>query len=273
MIGYWHRRRRSRRKEAAAVLAAFLAFVLGFAAGLYYVPACVPGDYAGAGREAAQPARFAPFDYGDWLPQPGTSNAASVGIPAVDTDGNGMVTVLSVQAFPGSGRILTDIDKLLFWIDTQNSIRRATAVAQNISGVNLSGYDIIYTVHANASVIGGPSAGPAIAIATIAALTNRTINHSVMITGSLNHDGSIGPVGGVLEKARAARMAGADVFLVPLAQSIETTYDSREFCDKIGWMDFCTTETYPVRTDVGAEAGIAVAEVMNIMQAAELMIV
>jgi len=36
------------------------------------------------------------------------------------------------------------------------------------------------------------------------------------MTGTLNHDGSIGPSGKILEKAIAAKEAGAKVFLVPV---------------------------------------------------------
>ncbi|UCD03400.1 MAG: hypothetical protein JSV63_02075 [Candidatus Aenigmatarchaeota archaeon] len=207
------------------------------------------------------------------IPDPRHSTFSSVVIPAVDTEGNGITTRMFVQTFPGSGRVLTNIDRLLFWVDTQNSIRRATQIAENLTGMNLGGYDIVYTIQANASVIGGPSAGAAIAIVTIAALQNKTINDSVIITGSVNHDGTIGPVGNIVEKAIASKEAGAELFLVPLAQSTEVTYRTREYCEKIGWVDWCSTETYPVKLDIEEEAGLSVKEVMDIGEAAEYMLI
>ena len=182
------------------------------------------------------------------------------------------MTILTVQAYPGSGRILADIDKLLFWVDTQSSIRKATAVAENVTGLNLSRYDLIYALHANASVIEGPSAGAALAIATIAALQNRTINQSVMITGSINHDGTIGPVSSIFEKAKASKAVGAEVLLVPMTQSEQVVYKSRDYCERVGWMDFCSTETYPVKVDIQKESGIRVAEVMTIEDAMRFML-
>jgi uncharacterized protein len=130
----------------------------------------------------------------------GVSNVshASVMVPAVDQQGNGVVTILDVQAASGYERTLVNIDKLLFWTDTQNSIRTARFVAENITGVNLSNYDLIYTVKANATVIEGASAGAALTVATVAAIQGKEINTSVMMTGTINHDGTIGPVGEIL---------------------------------------------------------------------------
>ena len=105
-------------------------------------------------------------------------------LPAVDTEGKGVNTVLTVEATKGSGRTLTDIDNLLFWADTQHSIRIARRVAENITGKNEKDYDIVYTIEANASLIGGPSAGAALAVDTIAALEGKNLKEDVMITGS-----------------------------------------------------------------------------------------
>ena len=67
--------------------------------------------------------------------------------------------------------------------------------------MDLSEYDLVYTIKANATVIEGASAGAALAVATVAALTGKELNSSVMMTGTINHDGTIGPVGGIFEKA------------------------------------------------------------------------
>lgn len=197
------------------------------------------------------------------------SSYVAIRIPAVDDQGNGVSTFLTVQAIPGTGRVLTNIDKLLFWVDTQNSIRRATTVAQDITGIDLLEFDIIYSIKANATVIGGPSAGAAITIATIAVLLNKSVNNSVMVTGSVNHDGTVGPVGGIFEKAVASKEMGAELFLVPLTQATSVTYKTREYCEKIGWMDFCSTETYPVKLDIEKDAKIKVIEIMEIEDALE----
>src|SRR3989344_4142465 len=96
-------------------------------------------------------------------------------LPAVNQEGNGVTTTLSVEAMPGNGRILLDINDLLFWADTEHSMRKARIVAGNVSGINVENYDIIYNIDANASLIGGESAGAALTIATIAALQNKSL--------------------------------------------------------------------------------------------------
>ncbi len=200
-------------------------------------------------------------------------SVASMIIPALDEQGNGVSTLLTVQAVPGSGRTLVNIDRLLFWIDTQNSIRTARSVAENITGINLSYYDLIYTISANASVIEGPSAGAALTIATVAALEGKRLNSSVMITGTINHDGTIGPVGGVLEKAEAAKSIGAQLFLVPLLQSSQITYETKKYCERIGWSQICTIEQIPKKVNISEEIGIEVKEVMNIEDALKYFLV
>ena len=188
-------------------------------------------------------------------------------LPAVDDSGSGVNTFLTVEATPGSGRTLTDIDNLLFWADTQHSMRIARRVAENITGKNVEDYDIIYSIEANASLIGGPSAGAALTIATIAALEGKKPNSNIMITGSINHDGSIGPVSAILEKAQAAKTIGAELFLVPLLQSRDVIYETSEHCEVFGNTEICTTETKPKKIEVETEAGINIEEVETIQDA------
>jgi hypothetical protein len=267
---HWHRDRKSRRNKVVAFLLILIALFSGILIGNHFSQKTLV-IYNQTVRTPVPPGvQMKPVVYESLAGK--HSSFAEILIPAVDKDGNGITTTMFVQAFPGSGRVLTNIDKLLFWVDTQNSIRRATQVAENVTEINLSAYDIVYTIQANATVIGGPSAGAAIAIATIAALQNKSVNNSVMITGSVNHDGSVGPVGGIIEKAYASKDAGAQIYLVPMTQSTEVTYKTREYCEKIGWVDFCTTETYPVKVDIEKDAGIKVMEVMDILDAMEYMV-
>lgn len=192
---------------------------------------------------------------------------SSIVVPAVDEEGEGITTILNVQAIKGSGKILANIDKLLFWTDTQNSIRTASKVASNITGMDLSKYDLIYTIETNATAVEGPSAGAALTIATIAALKGKSINPKVMITGAINHDGTIGPVGEILPKAKAAKSAGAEFLLVPLLHSKEATYKTIKHCEQIGVSEICTTERIPTEINISEEAGIKLIEVKTIEEA------
>jgi PDZ domain-containing protein len=67
------------------------------------------------------------------------------------------------------------------------------------------------------SNIGGPSAGLAFALGAIDALTtgNLTGGHKVAVTGTIDANGVVGPVGGVAQKTVAVERAGCQYFLVP----------------------------------------------------------
>lgn len=203
----------------------------------------------------------------EYLPAGSKASFASINVPAVDDEGNGVVTALDVQVSPGSGKILTNIDKLFFWVDTQNSIRKATKVAEDITGKGISQYDIVYTVRANASVIEGGSAGAALTIATIAGLQNKTINSSVMITGTIEEDGSIGPIGEVVAKAIGAKEAGAKLFLVPNGQGSSKVYRPLRNCYSEAGFEICETKTVSEKIFISKDVGIEVREVKTVSEA------
>ncbi len=188
-------------------------------------------------------------------------------LPAVDENDTGYLTTIKIETYPGTGRTLVDIDGLLFWEDTQQSIRKSKYVAEEITGVKTENLDIIYTIKANASLIGGESAGAAITIATIALLENKKIKENVIITGTVNHDGTIGPVNSILSKANASKENGAELFLVPLSQNSDVSYETIEHCEPIGTSEICTTEKIPKRINVSEEVGIKIEEVGTIKEA------
>ena len=61
----------------------------------------------------------------------------------------------------------------------------------------------------------GPSAGAAMATALISAFTNRPIKRDAGMTGEITLRGRILPVGGIREKALAARRVGIKTFILP----------------------------------------------------------
>lgn len=210
-----------------------------------------------------------------WIPGPpevvlipnSGATFASMQAPAVDPNGEGVMVRVDVQSRPGTGQILANIDKILFWVDTQHSIRTAKEMAENMTGIDLDTYDLTYTITANASVIEGPSAGAAITIATIAAAENRTLNPRVMITGTVEEDGTIGPAGGILEKARAAREAGATLFLIPEGATGTEGAERVKNCTTQEGRELCRIEYVPKKTDMTSEAEITVREVSTIEEA------
>lgn len=194
-------------------------------------------------------------------------SSATIYVPAVDENGYGVALPLSVSAKSGSGETTIDINNLVFWFDTQQSIQTAKEVAQNISGVDAGKINLVYMISTNASLVGGPSAGAALTIATIAALENKTLDKSVMITGTVNPDGTVGQVGGILEKAKAAKQAGTRLFLVPKGQGTETFLKPTETCSEQNSLAYCTTKYSQTTIDISEQAGIQIKEVFSITEA------
>jgi PDZ domain-containing protein len=75
-------------------------------------------------------------------------------------------------------------------------------------------------VSINTANIGGPSAGLAMTLGIIDALSKTSITGDLKIaaTGTIDPNGIVGDVGGVAEKTIAVENAGATVFLVPTAE-------------------------------------------------------
>ncbi len=68
--------------------------------------------------------------------------------------------------------------------------------------------------------ISGPSAGLAMSLAIIDDLTpgDLTGGKKVAVTGTIDSQGNVGPIGALAQKAIAARRSGAQVFIVPACQ-------------------------------------------------------
>lgn len=78
-------------------------------------------------------------------------------------------------------------------------------------------YTLPFKVNVNVQNIGGPSAGLAFTLGIIDQLAGGDITggRTVAATGVVNPDGSVGPIGGIVQKTVAVENAGASVFFVP----------------------------------------------------------
>ncbi|MDQ1498572.1 MAG: Lon-like protease [Actinomycetota bacterium] len=88
-------------------------------------------------------------------------------------------------------------------------------------GIGLQTQDLRYDSPVKVSIdtgqVGGPSAGLAFTLALIDDLSagDLTGGRKVAVTGTIDDQGRVGPVGGAAQKAVTARRAGAVAFLVP----------------------------------------------------------
>ncbi len=198
--------------------------------------------------------------------------AAQILVPAVDQGGKGTISKIKVTALPGSGQTLADINSVLFFVDTQNSIRIARDVAQNFTGVDLRSMDLVFSIETNASVIEGPSAGAALAIAIIAALENRPVRQDVMITGTISQGGRIGPAGGIDKKAEAASKAGASLFLIPKGNLFENGFVKTKACRDFEGFRYCETNYVPKGIESIAASNMSILAVSDIKEASNYFI-
>jgi uncharacterized protein len=140
---------------------------------------------------------------------------------AVRSNSGGLVIPFDVKIANGTGLVSVNIRNVDLLSGTQDSIRIAVAVAEVQTNTDLSSKDVTVSfVNEQEEIVSldGPSAGAVITTAIIAAIQNKTIDTTILATGAINSDGSIGPVGGVDEKAAAAASFGAKIFLVPYGQ-------------------------------------------------------
>jgi len=187
----------------------------------------------------------------------------------------GVVMTAHLELREGEGRLLINTRPKI-GIDLQTSANTAILVAENITGLSLRDTDVILTVTADTDteVLDGPSAGAAITVALIAATRNQTIDQAVFMTGTINPDGSIGKIGGVLEKATAAAKFGAKEFLVPVGQSVALTYKIEESHPAPG-LTIITTKPESINVqDYLRQQGfnLDVREMDNVMQAYDLFV-
>ena len=78
-------------------------------------------------------------------------------------------------------------------------------------------YQYPFPIDIDSGNVGGPSAGLAFSLAIIDVLTpgELTGGKQVAVTGTIDGNGNVGPVGGVAQKTAVVSDAGYDVFLVP----------------------------------------------------------
>lgn len=93
-----------------------------------------------------------------------------------------------------------------------------------VIGITLrTDYDFPIDVAIQLDNVGGPSAGMMFALGIVDRLTEGELNggENVAGTGTIEADGTVGPIGGIRQKLYGARDAGAEYFLAPASNCDE----------------------------------------------------
>ena len=105
-----------------------------------------------------------------------------------------------------------------------HSVFNAASVLRKITGKDLADYDVHVNV-IGGGLIDGPSAGSAVAIAILSAVTSRPVRQNIAITGEISIQGKIKGVGGIMEKIYGARQAGVKTVIIPKENSMDSPPD------------------------------------------------
>jgi uncharacterized protein len=218
------------------------------------------------------------------LPNGTSQSIAAVAVKAVPvTDGffqsvkyEGTVMDITVDIREGRGLVLVNTETPT-GVDFQTSARTAVEVTQSVTGADLRERDVIFSIKSKDSAsdlqaVDGPSAGAAMTVLLAAELdaagyNTAQIKQDVLMTGTINPDGTVGPVGGIPEKAIAAGQYGAKTFLVPSGQAVY----SEQVCEERQEGPFiyrtCRSEEKPLSEYAEKNYGMQVIEVENVNDA------
>ena len=144
----------------------------------------------------------------------------------------GVMLNITAEVKPGKGRVLVDTQPLM-GVVFQDAANTAVYVAQNRTRASLAGSDVIFSISAPGQVpsVDGPSAGALMTLLVISAIENKPLREDVTLTGTIDQDGNVGAIGGVVEKAQAAKDSGKALFLLPRANAnlLQYTQQARQY--------------------------------------------
>ncbi|MCD6288982.1 MAG: hypothetical protein J7M34_00660 [Anaerolineae bacterium] len=130
----------------------------------------------------------------------------------------------------------------------------AVTLSSLLLGVNPEHFEFSYD--AGGGRIDGPSAGGLTTVATLAALLGDSVRDDAAMTGTINPDGTIGPVGGIPHKLEGAAKAGKKLVLIPSGQRYDYDENLKRQVDLV---------------EVGKKLGIEVRQVKDIFEAYEIL--
>jgi ATP-dependent Lon protease len=134
------------------------------------------------------------------------------------TAAGGDIMFIEVNLMPGKGNLILTGQLGDVMQESARAALTYTRSQAKLLGIDSSRFektDIHIHVPEGAVPKDGPSAGVSLAVALISAFTKRPIYRNVSMTGETTLRGRVLPVGGIREKALAARRAGITKFILP----------------------------------------------------------
>ncbi len=214
---------------------------------------------------------------GDHLPNTLDNNATITAVavrPVIQSDGffettqyQGTILKISVDVKDGTGLVLVNT-AIPTGVDFQTSAKTAVSVAHSVTGVDLSKKDVIFSIstgnNQELQAVDGGSAGGAMTVLLISDILGKSINSQVVMTGTIQSDGTIGPIGAAPEKANAAGQFGAKIFLVPQGQGVMPVQTCNQTREGPVIYQTCSTEEKALSPEMESKYGMKVIEINTI---------
>ncbi len=186
----------------------------------------VPGDVLieamvciAANEEGTECATWSPSD--DVL-DPGDRIIAVEGVPL---EGVEDLTQILADKMPGDVVTMTidrpEVGELVVDVELTASPDDSSRTIVGFFPFDTRRVELPFELDIDTGSIGGPSAGLAFTLTLIDELTEGELTGGgdIAVTGTIELDGTVGPIGGLRQKASAVAQTGVDVFIVPAAQS------------------------------------------------------
>ncbi|WP_088103734.1 ATP-dependent protease LonB [Halalkalibacter urbisdiaboli] len=131
-------------------------------------------------------------------------------VNVIENPGKGTVNITGIAEEESTGNQMRSIRRKSM---AKGSVENVVTVLRRMG---IPTYD--YDIHVNfpgGTPVDGPSAGTAIATGIYSAIHKQKVKNTVAMTGELGIHGAVKPIGGVVAKVEAAKLAGATQVIIP----------------------------------------------------------